>query len=83
MKHYSRCVTANRLNLDSFFCLSRLWYFADLDLLSGKASYRLCNTGQGLNRWAAAELPFPRSRAKKMVRNLATVRKLHTVVGTW
>lgn len=28
----------------------RLWYFADLDLLSGKASYRLCNTGQGLNR---------------------------------
>ncbi|CAN0423631.1 unnamed protein product [Ectocarpus sp. 12 AP-2014] len=28
----------------------RLWYFADSDLLSGKASYRLQNTGQGLNR---------------------------------
>ncbi|CAM9195762.1 unnamed protein product [Scytosiphon promiscuus] len=28
----------------------RLWYFADSDLLSGKASYRLLNTGQGLNR---------------------------------
>lgn len=28
----------------------RLWYFADADLLSGKASYRLCNTGQGLHR---------------------------------
>ena len=30
--------------------LVRLWYFADSDLLSGKASYRLQNTGQGLNR---------------------------------
>ncbi|CAN0433068.1 unnamed protein product, partial [Ectocarpus sp. 8 AP-2014] len=29
---------------------ARLWYFADSDLLSGKASYRLQNTGQGLNR---------------------------------
>ncbi|CAB1120350.1 unnamed protein product [Ectocarpus sp. CCAP 1310/34] len=28
----------------------RLWYFADSDLLSGKASYRLQNTGQGLHR---------------------------------
>lgn len=36
----------------------RLWYFADSDLLSGKASYRLCNTGQGLNRYALAEESF-------------------------
>ncbi|CAM9298932.1 unnamed protein product [Phaeothamnion confervicola] len=28
----------------------RLWYHADSDLLSGRATYRLCNTGQGLNR---------------------------------
>ncbi|CAM9487691.1 unnamed protein product [Sphacelaria rigidula] len=42
-----------RLWSDAMRNMYRLWYFADSDLLSGKATYRLLNTGQGLNRYAA------------------------------
>jgi len=36
------------------FDMYKLWYAADLDLLSDTNTYRLVNTGQGLNRMQAA-----------------------------
>ncbi|CAM9596239.1 unnamed protein product, partial [Ectocarpus fasciculatus] len=53
----------------------RLWYFADSDLLSGKASYRLQNTGQGLNR--VQQCP---SVSQEMRRIL---RRVQSTCGPW
>ncbi|CAM9687403.1 unnamed protein product [Ascophyllum nodosum] len=47
---YTFVMQSLRLWSEAMRNMYRLWYFADRDLVSGKASYRLSNTGQGLNR---------------------------------
>jgi hypothetical protein len=56
-------------------CMYRLWAAADGDLLSGRASYRLLNTGQGLNRVQSCP-----SVSAEMRRVLATVK---SKCGPW
>jgi hypothetical protein len=53
----------------------RLWYLAEGDLLSPSIHYRLCDTGQGLNRVQAA----PRV-SKAMAAILA---RCQAKVGSW
>ncbi|CAM9144198.1 unnamed protein product [Choristocarpus tenellus] len=47
---YTFVTQSLRLWSEAMRNMYRLWYFADSDLLNGRATYRLCNTGQGLNR---------------------------------
>jgi Protein of unknown function (DUF2009) len=47
---YTFVTQSLRLWTEAMRCMYRLWLAADSDLLSGRATYRLCNTGQGLNR---------------------------------
>lgn len=53
----------------------RLWYLAELDLLSSTCRYRLCDTGQGLHRVQPA-----RQVAKAMAQILARCQQQ---IGTW
>jgi hypothetical protein len=53
----------------------RLWYLAELDLLSPSCRYRLCDTGQGLHRVQPA-----RQVAKAMAQILARCQQQ---IGTW
>jgi Protein of unknown function (DUF2009) len=47
---YTFVTQSLRLWTEAMRSMYRLWLAADSDLLSGRATYRLCNTGQGLNR---------------------------------
>lgn len=53
----------------------RLWFLAELDLLSPNCRYRLCDTGQGLHRVQAAP-----QVAKAMAQILTRCQQQ---IGTW
>jgi Protein of unknown function (DUF2009) len=72
---YTFVTQSLRLWTEAMRCMYRLWLAADSDLLSGRATYRLCNTGQGLNR--VQSCPSVSSQMRRVL------NRVQTECGAW